>query len=775
MSLTASMWTGVSGMLAHGDKMNVIGNNIANVNTIGYKSQRMDFADLMYTDSYSNGGLNQMGHGVQTSTIITAFTQGPYEATSNPTDLAITGSGYFQVRDPNSQSVYYTRAGNFTFNKDGELEDPNNYILQGWKIDNTGGVTRSSGGLTANDSSATSSVLGTGTPQDVKLDAFTIKPFATTNISMITNLSANADDAISNDSNPFVGLFNIWDGTQPPINASTPPIPQSAYSYAAPIEVYDEAGVLHVLTIYYDKVDSEDYEGGEGGGEIWEYIVTMDPAEDKRQYFDYDPTNPEGGTLVDVSTTEMAGLLGSGTLTFNSQGQVTNQSMYTLFGAATPETNPSDFHSYYDQATDSYKDIPMMNTGGYIVDPVTGTITQSTSAEKNISDLDNWRAAEISAEGYPMLVPNFSGLLDSQTTGSTEGAAHAIEINLGLKASNLDSPWLIPTGSLEDLSVDPYRDNSNYDANDPFGVGGPEYYLVNEEYSSQQAGAVTAELERLANMWDDGGYYRLDGTTQIEISFSEFINGTYTTADIAGGTGVDPAGNPITNAAEAQAGAGTINTAINAIDLEVTDPTTGITSSAMQFEVGAGATDLQQIQYLYNTTLGGGQNVDRSIFAAGTPANATKLSTFINPIIEDSATQSYDGSSATYQSSQNGYPFGNLSTYYVDADGVLSGVYDNGITMPLYQIVLYDFTSPQNLRREGGNVYSQTLESGDPKSGPAGVAGLGDITSYSIEQSNVDLATEFVLMITTQRGFQGNSKIVTTVDTLLGEVINMKR
>ena len=65
MSLTASMWTGVSGLLAHGEKMNVVGNNIANVSTVGFKGQRMDFADFVYQNSFSSAGVTQIGRGVK--------------------------------------------------------------------------------------------------------------------------------------------------------------------------------------------------------------------------------------------------------------------------------------------------------------------------------------------------------------------------------------------------------------------------------------------------------------------------------------------------------------------------------------------------------------------------------------------------------------------------------------------------------------------------------------------------------------------------------------
>ena len=130
---------------------------------------------------------------------------------------------------------------------------------------------------------------------------------------------------------------------------------------------------------------------------------------------------------------------------------------------------------------------------------------------------------------------------------------------------------------------------------------------------------------------------------------------------------------------------------------------------------------------------------------------------------------------STMTSLQNGYASGNLNNYTVDQSGILYGIYSNGVTMPLYQIAMYDFTCTEGLRREGGNLFSATMESGNPKVGLAGENGLGTIQGYSIEQSNVDMAREFVQMITTQRGFQANSKGITTVDQMLETVIGMKR
>ena len=88
---------------------------------------------------------------------------------------------------------------------------------------------------------------------------------------------------------------------------------------------------------------------------------------------------------------------------------------------------------------------------------------------------------------------------------------------------------------------------------------------------------------------------------------------------------------------------------------------------------------------------------------------------------------------------------------------------------------MYDFQNNQGLWRDGGNLFSSTNDSGEPRIGAAGDNGFGTTKAYNIEQSNVDMSREFVQMITTQRGFQANSKGITTVDTMLETVIGMKR
>ncbi|MBU1247239.1 MAG: flagellar hook-basal body complex protein, partial [Proteobacteria bacterium] len=104
-----------------------------------------------------------------------------------------------------------------------------------------------------------------------------------------------------------------------------------------------------------------------------------------------------------------------------------------------------------------------------------------------------------------------------------------------------------------------------------------------------------------------------------------------------------------------------------------------------------------------------------------------------------------------------------------------SGRYSNGQMLELYKITLGTFNNQWGLKREGGNLFSETVDSGQSLTGFAGDDGKGTIDGNSLEMSNVDMATEFVRMITTQRGFQANTKVITTTDSMLGEVIAMKR
>ena len=131
-------------------------------------------------------------------------------------------------------------------------------------------------------------------------------------------------------------------------------------------------------------------------------------------------------------------------------------------------------------------------------------------------------------------------------------------------------------------------------------------------------------------------------------------------------------------------------------------------------------------------------------------------------------------SNTTFQY-QDGFSSGVLRGISVDENGMVTAAYSNGQLTPLFQVAMADFPSYEGLTKLGKNLHAESLNSGQPMPGVAGNGRLGSITPMAIEMSNVDLAQEFVKMITTQRAFQANSRVITTSDEILAELINLKR
>jgi flagellar hook protein FlgE len=135
----------------------------------------------------------------------------------------------------------------------------------------------------------------------------------------------------------------------------------------------------------------------------------------------------------------------------------------------------------------------------------------------------------------------------------------------------------------------------------------------------------------------------------------------------------------------------------------------------------------------------------------------------------------YDQDSVVTFQHQDGYPAGSLRSISVDEEGVVTATYSNGEMIPMFQLVLADFASYDGLTKMGQNLYAESRASGQPLEGVASSGRLGSVSPNSLEMSNVDIAEEFVKMITAQRAFQANSRVITTSDEILQELINIKR
>ncbi len=172
------------------------------------------------------------------------------------------------------------------------------------------------------------------------------------------------------------------------------------------------------------------------------------------------------------------------------------------------------------------------------------------------------------------------------------------------------------------------------------------------------------------------------------------------------------------------------------------------------------------------------------ITAPATPPTITippSFGTYSGPVTIDLGQASADGlrqfagKSTAAALSQDGATTGALQTFGIGADGTVTGIFSNGRNRVIGQIAMASFSNPSGLEKVGGSFYRPTPNSGLAQIGVSGTGGRGSIAGGTLEMSNVDLAQEFTSLISAQRGFQANSRVITTADELLQELVNLKR
>jgi len=231
MGISQALYTGVTGLSVNSDGMSVIANNIANANGKGFKYDRPEFDDLLSVDL--GAGSAQMGRGARLSDVKTIHTQGSSTVTENLTDLAIQGSGFFAIRNNQTEieesgGLFFTRVGSFHFDKDGFLCDNIGGKVQGYMADDEG-------------------ILSTQT-SDIRIMTNNIKPVATTKIMMNVNLDSRAE--------PLTEEFDMKR-------------PDKTSNFANTINVYDSHGRAHAMTTYFRRLP------GNEGGPQWQWYSTI--------------------------------------------------------------------------------------------------------------------------------------------------------------------------------------------------------------------------------------------------------------------------------------------------------------------------------------------------------------------------------------------------------------------------------------------------------------------------------------------------------------------
>ena len=219
--MVTAISTALSGLEANTDAINVIGNDLANLNTTGYKATQIDFQDLMSEQLGVSANSGQLGLGVGSVTALSNYSQGSLQTTGGATDAAIQGDGFFVLNDPSTNQTLYTRDGSFELNASGQLETASGQLVQGW--------------------TATNGVINTNTPVgNITLPVgTTVAATPTTTMNLALNLNSSV--------------------------ATTDP----GAVVTAPIQVFDSQGVSHDLTATFTKT----------GSNTWTYAVTIPPAD----------------------------------------------------------------------------------------------------------------------------------------------------------------------------------------------------------------------------------------------------------------------------------------------------------------------------------------------------------------------------------------------------------------------------------------------------------------------------------------------------------------
>jgi len=219
-------------------------------------------------------------------------------------------------------------------------------------------------------------------------------------------------------------------------------------------------------------------------------------------------------------------------------------------------------------------------------------------------------------------------------------------------------------------------------------------------------------------------------------------------------------------------------TAANVWSFAVTIPAADVTGSPTLL---SGSLNFDSFGKLSTTTIGGvtspaanlSFNITNFTDGAANMTGATAvtwklLDSANNPVISQLASPS-----TTSGTSQDGYTSGTLQSFTVDSTGVIQGTFSNNRTASVGQVALAIFGNTQGLQRSGNNSYQATLPSGPAVVGAPGSGGRGSITGGALELSNVDVATEFSKMIIAQRGYEANAKVVTTMNTITQDTINL--
>lgn len=808
MGLASALTTALTGMTAAEAKIDVVGNNLANSQTIGFKESDVTYStqflqtlNLGSAPSATNGGSNpiQYGLGTQVSGITANHSQGTIELSNSQTDMAIQGDGMFVVEGSSGEQLF-TRTGVFLTNANNELVTPDGNRLLGYSVDG--------------DFELQTTSLQ---PLSIPLGASAVAQ-ATSEVTLEGTLPPVGDVA---DTAGVIESQVLGDATYPQADngsmalATSPPPSLTTSTIASP----DTGGSLQENATYSYKFVWVDSAGTESTSSTDLTITTPvgNAVNDNRIFLDSLPTAPAGYDFLRVYRTAADGSeyfqltdLAPAATNFNDTGAIALSSTAlndnTLSGsynyvvtysiAGQPETRPAPLMGPY-SVSDSGIQLQNLPTPSAPYDTV--NIYRTTADDPStFYYVGSGTAGE-----------NFTDkALDSEISDLTTP---------GNRVANLDGPSVTSATLLTDVLV---RDGLNF--SNLFTLG---TLTMEADKGGQSNGEMSFEIEA-------------DTTIADFLSFLEQSNGIIRTANgttlpgsqnlIEGETGTLNAGvslkdgkirivsnNGVANEISIPSGGFTITPSagaqpvVNALGFSSVQEAIGQSASAdflaydsLGIPVSVRVTTILESQNGSSTTYrwfadssdngpatGYGTNVGSGTITMDSEGNLISVSNstvsiqredtpsnsplqfdldfnIINGLAAESASLTVSG--------QDGAGPGTLTSFTISNDGNITGLFSNGSSRPLGQVVLAVFSNPQGLDQRGQNLYANGVNAGLSLRTP-GVNGGGELIAGAVELSNTDMGKNLIDLSLASTLYRGNSRVITTTQTLLDELLNLSR
>lgn len=662
--VSTALFTGLSGLRSHQRFMDVIGNNLANVNTPGFWGSRVTFADLLsFTSSPgqgpsgTRGGKNptQIGLGVQIGSIDANTNQGTFLNTGRPLDVALQGLGFFALTD--GQQTLFTRVGSFGVDETRKLVD----LRTGMRV-----------------------VGETGGTIDVPLTG-TLPAQATSEVSFEGNLPAKV-------SGPLAEIVS----SSSPLLQGTPATKVSNVALTGPMDLSDRDGDEFTISIDGKSPQTVVISAAKLGVTD---LTAVTPAQFIR------------GILGDTgSPSHPAQVTGV---------NITHDGQYFSIESQSVGENAS-------VKLDNKKNSPLASFG-FDTRLVEGTQQEATTATRLNSLTVNTR--------------DYAANDEIRITGTLPGGG---KVDGTFNVASADTT----VGDLLDFVNTLYESTSDDGATATIAADGTIRLTANQQGEAKLSLSIADKTSQPFTNWASFKTSQ-DGTDPDEVTTPiEVIDSLGRSHSVLMTLTRDTQDNKVWNLK-----ATTSSTGVTLNDDSVTgirfndDGSFNIVSDANS-DLDFGFDDIAGTQTV-SLNFGTAASYDGlSMLGDNTTAEATK---------------------------QDGFTAGTLLNVAFSGDGSLQGYYSNGKTLEVDKLRIVMFSNPAGLQRVGETLFAESPNSDDPILTAAGQAGSGEIVSGVLENSNVDIAEEFVRLIEAQRGYQANARVITTVDEVLAELINIVR